>query len=49
MPPILQNYESEYQKVENIAQILTQMISEYKDKLQKRLLDSMIKERNLVN
>lgn len=43
------NYEKEFQKVETVAQILIQMITDYKEKLQKQLTDSMVKERNIVN
>ena len=46
---IMQNYESEYSKVESIAQVLTQMINEYKEKLQAKLSENMVKERNQVN
>ena len=45
---IVENYESEYQKVESVAQILVQMITEYKEKVQARLTDSMVKERNTL-
>ena len=43
---IMQNYESEFSKVESIAQVLTQMINEYKEKLQAKLSENMVKERN---
>ena len=45
----MQNYESEFSKVESIAQVLTQMINEYKEKLQAKLSENMVKERNQVN
>jgi hypothetical protein len=32
-----------------VAQILIQMITDYKDKIQKRLTDNMVKERNAIN
>ena len=30
---VMDNYEREYQKVESVAQIMIQMINDYKDKL----------------
>jgi hypothetical protein len=46
---IVDNYETEFQKVESVSQMLITMITDYKEKLQKRLTDSMVKERNQVN
>ncbi|CDW71274.1 kelch motif family protein [Stylonychia lemnae] len=46
---IMDNFEKEYQKVEGVAQIMIQMINDYKDKLQKQLTDSMVVERNKLN
>ena len=46
---ILNNYEQEFEKVECVSQMLIQMIMEYKEKLQKKLTESMIKERTVIN
>ena len=45
----MRNYEQEFDKMETVSQMLISMITDYKDKLQKRLTDSMVKQRNLVN
>ena len=39
---MLRNYEQEYEKVENVSKMLIQMITEYKDKLQKKLAENMV-------
>ena len=46
---IVMNYETEYQKVDNVIQILTKMLNEYKGSLQQKLTESMVKERNHIN
>lgn len=46
---LVQNYEKEYLKVESTAEVLITMIGEYKLKLQQRLLENMLRERNTVN
>lgn len=39
---ILQNYEQEFDKVENISKMLIQMIIDYKIKLQNKLTENMV-------
>ena len=46
---ILQNYEEEFEKVETVSKMLIQMIMDYKEKLQKKLTDSMVRERGQIN
>eukprot|EP00347_Sterkiella_histriomuscorum_P014492 403360670 len=46
---LLSNYEQEYNKLESISQLLIQMITDYKDKQQQKLTDSLVLERNQIN
>lgn len=46
---VLTSYQSEYQKLDQIAQILVHMIGQYKEKLQLRLTEGLVKERHILN
>lgn len=46
---ILRNYEQEFDKVENISKMLIQMITEYKERLQNKLTESMVSQKNMIN
>ena len=39
---LLSNYQNEYQKIEQIAEIMMRMIEEYKGELQTKMTNKMI-------
>lgn len=45
---ILTNYQIEYQKLDQIAEIMIRMIQEYKKKLQSQLSESMVSQRTTL-
>ena len=46
---VLHNYEQEFEKVETVSQMLIQMILDYKEKLQRKLQESMVREKQSIN
>ena len=46
---VLHNYEQEFEKVENVSKMLIKMINDYKEKLQNKLTDNMVQQRNMIN
>lgn len=46
---VLTSYQNEYKKLDQIADILTKMIKDYKEKIQERLTMSLVRERNNLN
>jgi hypothetical protein len=45
---ILTNYQIEYQKLDQIAEIMIRMIQDYKTKLQSQLSESMVSQRTTL-
>lgn len=46
---VLLNYEEEFEKIETVSNMLIKMITDYKERLQSKLTESLIKQRNMLN
>jgi hypothetical protein len=46
---VLQSYQGEYRKLEQIAALMVSMIGQCKERLQERLTEGMVRERNALN